>query len=199
MVLDLRGFPAASAASTSTSSGCGEPINWTLFSHLAKGATLALAIDYPPTTTAAAAIAAPVAAAEEKRLAGLSAFALAAAVPGPRAGLALGKTRAAGAAGSGSVGGGGSVIAELMGMLSGVQLVRRGLAERLLARPRAAAAVGAAAAAAGGGRGGSGGRGVACGSGTGGGGRAARIDVKECVIRCAMTGAQAEVYSAIAR
>lgn len=210
VVLDIRGFVSP-----------GEIINWTLLAHLAKSAAHALAVDDAPTASskaspgASTAKAAAVASSatltsDEKRLAGLVSFALAAAVPDPSAALALGRARAgvgkgtpAGTAlGSGGKGGGagsGDVRTELLGMLSGVQLVRRGLAERLLARPRAAVAAatgGAAGAGSAGGRGGAGRPGVFVG---GGGGREARIDVKQFVVRCPMTQAQDEVYSTIAR
>lgn len=204
---------AAAAASTSSSAGgsaagggkaiCRCPINWPLFSSLAKGAALALALDDAGnTTTAAATATAPPAAAadvelEESRLAGLVSFALASAVPGPRAALALGKARATRTAASGGAGagGGGSVLSssaaaaatggsmaaargpggrgvctELAGVVSAVRLVRPGLAGRLCAS-------------------------VGGGAGGGGGG----VVVKEYVVRCAMTEPQAKVYSAVAR
>ena len=192
VVLDARGV--------STSSGNGLKINWTLLSSLAKNAALALAVDDAPTSPPPAAAAGnstsiasatDVATPEEYRLAGLTSFAFAAAVPGPTAALSLGKARATAAGGGGDAGSalsttaaaaatGGSmaaargpsgkgVCASLAAVLGGVRLVREGLAGKL------------------------------CVKGGEGGGGDGGVVVEEFVIRCGMTGPQAEVYSAVAR
>lgn len=129
---------------------------------------------------------------DEKRLAGLASFALASALPGPRAALSLGRARVASpvagaaaaataaAASSSSAsdgpGGvaraaveGGGVRAELVSMLAGVRLARPGLAKKLAAGVETA--------------------GVARGG----------VAVKEFVLRCRMTEPQAKVYAAVAR
>lgn len=178
-------------------------MNWHLLSSIAKGAALSLALDDAAETAATSSAAGGDAAAvsrRENRLAGLTSFALAAAVPGPRAALALGKARATTAASggaSGAAGGsalsaaaataaaatggtiedargpdGNGICVELAKMLSGVRLVRPGLAEKVYA---------------------------AAGAGAGGGGSGQGMVVKEFVIRCAMTDPQAEVYAAVAR
>lgn len=188
MVLDIRGVSTTPCAGSIASIN----INWPLLSELAKGASLALALDDPPnpgaksnsTTTSSPSSSfnvTPTPSPQRQqrhtddsmtaRLAGLASFVLAAAVPNPQAALSLARARAAaaGTAGGGARRQGSGVRGELVKMLSRVQLMRRGLAARL----------------AGGGQGKEG----------GGGG----VAVKEFVVRCAMTDPQAEVYSAVAR
>lgn len=218
VVLDVRGVSATlpagptngSAGGGSVSvSGRGPRINWPLLSTLAKGAALALAVDDAPTPPPSASPSPPAstgtnsdaATPEEYRLAGLTSFAFAAALPGPNAALSLGKARAtaaAAASGGGGSGSGGSVLSSsataavtgrsmaaargpggrggcvaLAAVVEGVRLVRQGLARKLCA-----------------------GKG---GTGEAGGGGGDGVVVEEFVIRCAMTGPQAEVYSAVAR